>query len=183
MHKRSELLQSLDLSRTDTKATALTVIRDVLQAQLGYHFSDIDETKPWGAYYRIVDEEADRFLREFFPDLDPVEVRLGNPELVLSPKILVVSPSQRLSWQYHHHRAERWHFLTPGGYHRSTTDEQGELIPAKSGDIVQFETGERHRLVAAPDTYTLVAEIWQHTDPTQPSEESDITRLADDYKR
>jgi hypothetical protein len=29
----------------------------------------------------------------------------------------------------------------------------------------------------------LVAEIWQHTDPGNPSNEDDIVRLADDYSR
>ena len=63
------------------------------------------------------------------------------------------------------------------------TDEQGELVMARAGDVVQFETGERHRLVGALGYYTLVAEIWQHTNSGQLSNEDDVVRLADDYKR
>lgn len=183
MHNSTKILLSLDLAHTQSKEAALALIRETLEQELGYHFSDVDESKPWGAYYRMVDEEADRFLGEFFTDMNPTEARLGNPDLILSPKILVVAPGQRLSWQHHAYRAERWHFLTAGGYHRSETNEQGELIEAKAGDVVQFETGERHRLVGMPGNYTLVAEVWQHTDPAHPSEEADIVRVADDYKR
>ncbi len=183
MNQNAQLLQSLDLEQATSKTAALQLVRSTLADTLNYHFSDVDEEKPWGAYYRIVDDEADRFLVEFFPGLDPVEARLGHSELVLSPKILVVAPAQRLSWQYHDYRAERWHFLTPGGYHISTNNEQGELVKVQAGEVVQFETGERHRLVALEGSYTLVAEIWQHTDPSHPSEESDIVRVADDYKR
>ncbi|MBL8121623.1 hypothetical protein JNM87_02660 [Candidatus Saccharibacteria bacterium] len=169
--------------RETPREVALQRVHETLERDLGYHFSDVDEKKPWGAYYRIVDEEADRFLAEFFPGLDPIEARLGRKDLVLSPKILMVYPGQRLSWQYHNRRAERWRFLTVGGYHRSHSDEQGKPHMAKPDAIVQFATGERHRLIAPAETYTLVAEIWQHTDAEHPSEEADIIRLADDYNR
>jgi mannose-6-phosphate isomerase-like protein (cupin superfamily) len=183
MNESTQKLQSIQLNANTPHEIALERIRTILEKDLGYHFSDVDEARPWGAFYRVVDEEADRFLAEFFPGLDPIEARLGNKELVLSPKILVVYPGQRLSWQYHNYRAERWRFLTHGGYFRSPSDEQGVLIVANPDDIVQFETTERHRLAASKDGYTLVAEIWQHTNPAHPSEESDIVRVADDYKR
>ena len=54
---------------------------------------------------------------------------------------------------------------------------------AEAGEVVQFAKSERHRLVGAMGHYTLVAEIWQHTNPEQLSDEADITRLQDDYKR
>ncbi len=183
MNESAQKLQSIELSAGVPRALALERIRTVLEKDLGYQFSEIDETRPWGAFYRIVDEQADRFVSEFFPGLDPLAARLGHKELRLSPKILIVYPGQRLSWQYHGYRAERWRFLTPGGYHKSLTDDQGTAQTAAADDTVQFETGERHRLVGSADGYTLVAEIWQHTDPSHPSEESDIVRLADDYKR
>ena len=183
MHETIQKLQSLELDARIPHDIALTRIRNTLESELKYHFFEVDEGRPWGAFYRIIDEEADRFLAEFFPGLDPADARLGNRALLLSPKILVVYPGQRLSWQYHRYRSERWHFLTPGGYYKSSTDEQGALRIANIGDDVQFKARERHRLVGVPESYTLVAEIWQHTDPTHPSEESDIIRLADDYKR
>src|SRR5438874_729991 len=90
-------------------------------------------------------KQADVFIAEFFPGLTPQEARRGKDDAELSPKILLVSPDQRLSWQYHRRRAERWRFLTPGAYHRSPNDGQGELLRAEIGDVVQFEMGERHR--------------------------------------
>lgn len=151
--------------------------------QAGYAIIEIDDEKPWGAYIRIDGAQADRFVNEFFPGLSPEEARLGNKDAELSPKILIVSPQQRLSWQYHNRRAERWMFLTPGGYFKSQTDDQGEVQVARPGDVVQFQQGERHRLAGVPDSYVVVAEIWQHTDPNHLSEEADIVRLADDYQR
>lgn len=161
------------------------IIEDIKKTIIdsGYSLVEIETNKPWGAYFRIDGAEADKFVAEFFPDLSAVEARLGNAEAELSPKILLVAPGERLSWQYHDRRAERWTFLTAGGYHKSMNDEQGELYEAKPGDVVQFEQGERHRLVGAGNNWTVVAEIWQHVDPAQASDEADITRLADDYSR
>lgn len=148
-----------------------------------YNIAEIDASRPWGAFFRINNEDADRFIKDFFPGLSLEDAKLGNPNAELSPKILLVSPGQRLSWQYHDRRAERWAFLTDGGYNKSLDDEQGDLCRAESGDVVQFLQGERHRLVGLPNDYTLVAEIWQHLDSDNLSNESDIIRLADDYGR
>lgn len=153
--------------------------------ELGYTIVEEDTNKPWGAYYRMSGDEADRFIHEFFPGLSITEARLGREDMELSPKFLLVAPGHRLSWQYHDRRAERWRFLTDGSYHRSHSDDQGELISAIAGEVVQFDAGERHRLCANVngESYTLVAEIWQHTVAGQPSNEADIVRLQDDYKR
>lgn len=166
-----------------SKEVAMRRIRDILEHELHYKFADIDEKRPWGGYYRIVNDQADRFIQEFFPGLSLNEAKFGRKNMELSPKILVVCPRQRLSWQYHDKRAERWRFLTPGGYYRSHSNTQGTLQTVEPGTVVQFATGERHRLCAGPSSYTIVAEIWQHTDPDNPSDESDIVRLQDDYKR
>lgn len=171
------------IEKTVTKQVACIRIHDTLARELGYQLAEVDESRPWGAFYRVVDEQADRFLKEFFPGLDPTEARLGQPDMVLSPKILLVSPGQRLSWQYHDRRSERWRFMNSGGYVKSLVDAPGELQAAKPGQIVQFATGERHRLCAADGAYTVVAEIWQHADPDNPSNEADIIRLEDDYSR
>ena len=149
----------------------------------GYVIEEANLEKPWGAYLRLANSDAKKFIEEFFPGLTLQEAQLGIEEAELSPKILIVSPSQRLSWQYHDRRAERWCFLTPGGYYKSLTDDQGELVLAEPGDVVQFATAERHRLVGSDQGYTIVAEIWQHTDQAQTSNEDDIVRLADDYSR
>lgn len=57
-----------------------------------YTIVDQNDTKPWGAYFRIDGAQADDFVRKFFPGLSLEEARLGNPDAELSPKILSVSP-------------------------------------------------------------------------------------------
>ena len=149
----------------------------------GYEIVEQSIGKPWGVYLRLNSTQADRFIDEFFPGLSPDEARLGVDDAELSPKFLLVKPDARLSWQYHHRRAERWRFLTSGAYRKSETDDEGELKQAAVGEVVQFQKGERHRLEGLVDTVVLVAEIWQHTDSMNPSNEDDIVRLADDYSR
>jgi mannose-6-phosphate isomerase len=149
----------------------------------GYEIVELNATKPWGAYIRIKSEQADRFVNEFFSGLSPEEARLGIENAELSPKFLIVKPDQRLSWQYHDRRAERWRFLTPGAYRKSMTDEEGERIEAGADEVIQFGKGERHRLEGVPSQTVLVAEIWQHTELENPSDEDDIVRLSDDYQR
>lgn len=149
----------------------------------GYEIVEKNTDKPWGAYLRINSAQADDFVREFFPGLSPEEARLGIENAELSPKFLIVKSGERLSWQYHDRRAERWRFLTAGGYRKSMTDGEGERIEAATDEVVQFQKGERHRLEGAEDHIVLVAEIWQHVDAENPSDEDDIVRLADDYQR
>lgn len=149
----------------------------------GYEIVEKNDTKPWGAYLRIDGAQADEFVTDFFGDLTPEEARLGNPEAELSPKILIVAPHQRLSLQKHARRAERWKFLTPGAYYKSLEDDGGELKTAEAGEVVQFAQGEIHRLCGTPEGFVVVAEIWQHMDAENLSNEDDITRLADDYSR
>lgn len=176
-------LNQLIAQHTDDKQQIMSDIVSAAEAA-GYTVADIDIERPWGGFVRFEYRDGDRFVNEFFATIDATEARLGNPEAELSPKILLVSPQQRLSWQVHARRAERWKFLSVGGYHKSMNpDDQGEVIWAQAGDEVQFAAGECHRLVGGDHDFTLVAEIWQHTDPTLPSDEADITRLSDDYHR
>jgi mannose-6-phosphate isomerase-like protein (cupin superfamily) len=107
-------------------------------------------------------------------------IRITNK---LSPKILVVAPNKRLSWQFHHRRAEIWKILSGVvGVKTSLTDEEGEIQELKPGTFIQMDKGERHRLIGL-DSWGIVAEIWQHTDPENPSDEDDIVRLQDDFGR
>lgn len=176
--------QNLEALGSGSERNKAEFIDDIVsQAEsAGYSVVELNNEKPWGGYLRIDNSEADRFVEEFFPDVSPEEARLGM-DIELSPKVLIVSPEQRLSWQYHHRRAERWVFLTKGSYNKSQNDEEGDPIVVDTGHVVQFETGERHRLNGVSGEYSLVAEIWQHTDPNNPSDEDDIVRLADDYNR
>lgn len=174
-------LDEMDTNGEHDKEELIRGIVERIEAE-GYSVAELNTEKPWGGYIRIDNEQADTFIQEFFPGITPTEARLGE-DIEVSPKLLIVSAKQRLSWQYHHRRAEKWTFLTPGAYHRSETDEQGEIVEASAGDVVQFDKGERHRLVSTENGFTVVAEIWQHTDPDNMSDENDIVRLQDDYDR
>ena len=50
------------------------------------------------------------------------------------------------------------------------------------GDQIILEQGERHCLIGL-DNYSVVAEIWQHTDADHPSDEEDVIRVQDDFGR
>ena len=50
------------------------------------------------------------------------------------------------------------------------------------GDQIILKQGERHRLIGLDD-YGVVAEIWQHTEKNNPSDEEDIVRVQDDFGR
>jgi len=139
-----------------------------------------DQTRPWGGFFVIEESQANAFAAKFFPHLKMSEIQITNK---LSPKILVVAPNKRLSWQFHHRRAEIWKVIGGTvGVKTSNTDEEGEIQELSVGKFIQLDKGERHRLIGL-DSWGIVAEIWQHTDPENPSDEDDIVRLQDDFGR
>lgn len=181
----SELPQLFETMNFNERAQYDDLIHDIEQkiSAAGFEIVERNTDKPWGAYFRINSNQADEFVKDFFTGLSPEEARLGIEGAELSPKILVVLPEQRLSWQYHDRRAERWCFLTEGGYRKSADDTESERLTTEPGEVVQFQKGERHRLEGRADGLVVVAEIWQHSDVDAPSDEDDITRLLDDYIR
>lgn len=139
-----------------------------------------DMTRPWGGFFVIEEDQASAFAKLFFPNLEMSEIQITNK---LSPKILVVAPNKRLSWQYHFRRSEIWKIIGGKvGVKTSLTDEEGEIQELSSGAFIQMDKGERHRLIGL-ESWGVVAEIWQHTDPNNPSDEEDIIRLQDDFGR
>ena len=139
-----------------------------------------DNTRPWGGFFVIEESEAEKFIKLYFPQLTKEELSISGK---LSPKILVVGPEKRLSWQYHHLRAEIWKLIGgTAGVVTSDTDQEKETRNLSIGDIVQLEQGERHRLIGL-ENWGIVAEVWRHTDPENPSNEDDIVRLQDDFGR
>lgn len=145
-----------------------------------YQVVSTDFTRPWGGFFVIDEAQSAKFIDDFFPEVDRDQVLAGGK---ISPKILAVAPNKRLSWQYHFRRAERWRVLEgPVGVAISETDDQPAPGTYKKDDIVVLAQGTRHRLIGL-DNWGVVAEIWQHTDPEMPSDESDIVRVQDDFKR
>lgn len=138
------------------------------------------DNRPWGGFFVIEEEQAQQFANQYFEGLDLSTLKRGG---ALSPKILVVAPEKRLSWQYHHRRAEIWRVIQgQAGIKRSTTNTEGELELLNVGDTITLQQGERHRLIGLND-YAVIAEIWQHTDANHPSDEDDIVRVQDDFGR
>lgn len=96
---------------------------------------------------------------------------------------MLVEPGKKLSWQYHHRRAEIWKLIDgKASVARSDTDEENGSQVLEVGDIVKLKQGERHRLMGSNE-WGIVAEIWMHIDPVNPSDEDDIVRLQDDFGR
>jgi len=146
----------------------------------GFIIKEENLAKPWGAYFLIDENQTKEFLQKYFPSISENEFQ---PGLKLSPKILVVAPHMRLSWQYHHRRQELWRVLgKPVEVVLNDTDELVEGKTYQKNDIIRIKLGERHRLVGLDD-WGLVAEIWIHTDPSNPSNEDDIVRVQDDFSR
>ena len=148
--------------------------------KLGFRIDKQDRTRPWGGFLVLSEAQAPQFIAHYFPHLSLADFA-GFKKL--SPKILLVAPHKRLSWQYHFRRAEIWKVI--GGTAAvvtSDTDVQKQIKNLYLGDIVNLRQGERHRLVGLKE-WGIIAEIWQHTDPSHPSDEDDIVRVEDDFGR
>jgi mannose-6-phosphate isomerase len=175
--------EDLKLVFSDAKKSKKEIFETV-QAyldSLGLTVVSKDFDRPWGGFFVIDEQQAARkFSHSFFPTM---EVTLSQMTGKLSPKILLVEPDKRLSWQYHHRRAEVWKLVAGNaGVAISSTDVQGEVQPLIPDKVIQLKQGQRHRLVGL-DRWGMVAEIWQHTDANNPSDEDDIVRLQDDFGR
>ena len=144
---------------------------------LGFNIINFDFNRPWGGFLLINESQSQDFINIFISK-ENLEI-----EGRLSPKILIVNPNSRLSWQFHNRRKEIWRvYKNSVGIIRSMDNNQNEMEILKEGDIIEFQTEERHRLVGLSDI-GVVAEIWIHTDFNNPSDEQDIIRLQDDYSR
>ena len=130
-----------------------------------------DLNRPWGAFWHISPESLNHFLELFFPNFNP-------NGLFVSPKILLVEPQKRLSLQLHHQRSENWYVVADPV---KVIANDKELI-LKTGESIVLKTEENHRLCGLENA-GIVAEIWIHNDPSNPSTEDDIVRLEDDFNR
>ena len=147
---------------------------------LGFTIESKDFERPWGGFLVINENQAQEFSDEFFMGLDVNKLKIAGK---LSPKILIVEPGSRLSWQYHDRRAEIWQvFRGSVGIVKSVTDVENEMRLYNKGEQIVLEQGERHRLIGLDD-FAVVAEIWRRTDVHRPSDEDDIIRVQDDFGR
>ncbi|WP_339704019.1 phosphoheptose isomerase [Algoriphagus aquimarinus] len=169
----------MDIDADLGKEEVFRKVEDFLNEK-GFRVSKIDQTRPWGGFFVLDESQIREFRAMFFEDVSLSEEQL---EQKLSPKFLLVAPGARLSWQYHFRRAELWKLINgESGIVRSETDALGTLEKMLLNETVSLKQGERHRLVGL-NTWGIVAEIWMHVDPENPSNEEDIVRVEDDYSR
>ena len=146
----------------------------------GFSISAQDLERPWGGFFVLDEMQIRKFKETFFPEVPLSEDQYAQK---LSPKFLLVAPGARLSWQYHFRRAELWTLVAgDAAVSRSLDDTQGPVLPMEAGEVISLQQGERHRLIGT-GAWGVVAEIWMHSDASQPSDEDDIVRLQDDYAR
>ena len=139
-----------------------------------------DQSRPWGGFYVIDERQSRKFIDMFFTDIDAAQKQSSGK---ISPKILIVEGGKRLSWQYHHRRAEVWKVIGGvAGVITSEDDREGALQEKSPNDVIVLKQGERHRLIGTQG-WGIIAEIWQHTDDNHPSDEEDIVRVQDDFGR
>jgi len=167
------------MATEDNKQQLFKEIEQQLTAQ-GFSIDKQDQSRPWGGFFVIDENQAQQFADTYFEGMSVDKLKISGK---LSPKILVVAPEKRLSWQYHHRRAEIWKAVKGNvGVVTSDTDEEGEMKMLSPGDYITLKQGERHRLVGLKE-WGVLAEIWQHTDGENPSNEDDIVRVQDDFGR
>ncbi len=157
----------------------LQIKNDLISKNLEIESEDFE--RPWGGFFKISNQCLNKFLSIYFND---IELPFDITKLSVSPKILVVAPGKQLSWQSHERRSELWRVNKgPIGIYTSFTDVQPEEMEIyKTNDIIEIPQGKRHRL-SGIDDWGIVAEIWVHKYPENPSDENDIKRIADDFGR
>lgn len=161
------------------KSHVFDEVRNFIESE-GFSIASYDDQRPWGGFLVIDESQSLKFIERFFDHLSPEDFKGFSK---LSPKILLVSPEKRLSWQYHHRRAEIWKVIGgKAGVIVSSTNQETPVAELKKGDVIDLECEQRHRLVGL-DEWGIIAEIWKHTDPDNPSDEDDIVRVSDDFGR
>ena len=155
-----------------------TIESKLLENQFKIVSKDLE--RPWGGFLVIDEKQSKKFFNFFFKKNSTNNIDFSNK---LSPKILIIKPNKRLSWQYHNRRSEIWSVIKGDILVSKSLDDE-EVKPFKLVEKDQINIGKeiRHRIIGTDD-YALVAEIWIHTHKNNPSDENDIIRLQDDFNR
>jgi mannose-6-phosphate isomerase len=138
-----------------------------------------DSKRPWGGFLRFPEESLGAFFDAYWQGIDT-----GKRDGRRDPKVLLVAPAQRLSLQLHHRRSELWRVLDgPVMVVHGSDQEHLESDIMFPGETIHIPCGHLHRLCGDLASWGRVAEIWEHVDPDNLSDESDIVRVQDDYAR
>ncbi|MDP3946417.1 MAG: phosphomannose isomerase type II C-terminal cupin domain [Lutibacter sp.] len=109
------------------------------------------DKRPWGEYWVLEDTPTHKVKR------------------------ILVYPGGRLSYQYHHQRAEVWTMVS--GVGRITLD--GEIKDYKTGETALIPLGAKHRIENPFQEPLVFIEVQYGTY----FGEDDIVRIEDDYQR
>jgi len=90
-------------------------------------------------------------------------------------KKIVVSPGERLSLQYHHHRSEHWIVVSGAGVVTIGADQ----INVERGSHVYVPRETKHRISNNKSAPLIFVELQFG----EQLDEEDIVRIEDDYKR
>jgi len=163
----------------DSKQEAINHVQSLIN-EFGFMIAEKDFDRPWGGFFRLNNNEAEKFIDTYFADIKDTFTTFED----LSPKYLIVESGKRLSWQYHYRRAEIWRAIegTVGVKLSDNNIEPEKVHTIEKGETIQFPALKRHRLIGLGG-WGVVVEIWQHTDHQNLSDESDIVRVADDFGR
>jgi mannose-6-phosphate isomerase len=148
--------------------------------QFGLRLAEVNALKPWGGYLRFTKDSLVPFLAAYWLDV-MIEPPLGKESV--DPKILLVAARQMLSLQWHSRRGEIWRVID-GPVGVTIGDNWGSLSHKAyaTGQLIEIPPKKWHRLFGL-EGWGRVVEIWEHTDPSDPSDEKDIIREHDIYGR
>lgn len=167
--------------RLDNKERSGLVFARIVAEAKGFNLNicEKDFARPWGGFLKFTEDSLELFFDAYWQGIDT-----GKKHGRRDPKVLIVAPAQRLSLQLHHRRSELWRVLDGPVMVTHGPDENNLVSDIFfGGEVLQIPCGHLHRLVGSLDSWGRVAEIWIHEDPDNPSDESDIVRLQDDYTR
>lgn len=109
------------------------------------------EQRPWGQYTVLLDSPTHKV------------------------KEIVVNPGHRLSYQYHHKRAEHWYIVSG----TATIVLDDEHIVRSGGEYIDIALGQKHRIGNEGSEPVVFIEVQTGTY----FGEDDIVRIEDDYNR
>ena len=109
------------------------------------------DIRPWGEYWVLEDAATHKVKR------------------------IVVNPGQRLSLQYHQHRAEVWTIVSGTG----TVTINNEVKDYETGQVAQIALGAHHRIENKTNEPVIFIEVQYGSY----FGEDDIVRIEDDYNR
>tara|TARA_B110000503_G_scaffold111848_1_gene167544 strand:- start:51 stop:398 length:348 start_codon:yes stop_codon:yes gene_type:complete len=112
---------------------------------------NLKEVRPWGSFEILLDEPSCKV------------------------KKITVNPKSRLSYQYHHKRAERW--VCMEGQLTVVIDDQNFIL--NYGEAIEIPLGSKHRAWNNTNSPVHFIEVQTGTY----FGEDDIVRIEDDYTR